>query len=46
MKKVSITLPTSLWKRAEEYAFANGLSLSRVISEALAKEDLKKEEAQ
>ena len=44
VKKVSITLPTPLWKRAEEYAFTHGLALSRVISEALAK-DLGKEDA-
>ncbi|RYD62836.1 MAG: hypothetical protein EOP83_13615 [Verrucomicrobiaceae bacterium] len=44
VKKVSITLPTGLWKQAEEYAFANGLALSRVITEALAK-DLRKGDA-
>jgi hypothetical protein len=42
VKKVSITLPKSLWEQAEKFAFAHGLPLSRVISEALAK-DLGKE---
>lgn len=37
VKKVSITIPTELWKKAEQFAFANGLPLSGVISEALAK---------
>jgi hypothetical protein len=37
VKKVSITIPTELWKKAEHFAFTSGLPLSGVISEALAK---------
>jgi hypothetical protein len=44
VKKVSITLPKGLWEEAEKFAFSNGRPLSRVISDALAK-DLGKEGA-
>lgn len=37
VKKVSITIPTELWRKAERFAFVSGLPLSGVISEALAR---------